>query len=195
MAKTKSQVDREEKRDDVLRVAKRLFLDDGYEATSMHRIAEEVRVAPNTLYWYFADKDALLIAVLDSLVSEALVELDGRRTLSLDAQLAWTLSVLLGAQKLITTVHARVATVESIRRWHDGFHRLVEATVEAQLRSHGMARGHEEQAARTTMFVIEGLLAHPTSKAKERALLQWLVSLVRPVSTPVKARRGATRRT
>lgn len=189
MAKTKHEVDRDQKRDEILQVAKRLFLEDGYEATSMGRIAEAAGVATNTLYWYFADKDALLIAVLDSLVSEALVEFGRRKQTSLDAQLQWVLGLLAGAQRLITTVHSRLGTVESVRVWHEGFHRVVETTIESELRSRGMARGHESHAARTTMFVIEGLLAHPSSKAQERSLLKWLVSLVQD-ATEAKPRKS-----
>ena len=179
MAKTNSDVDRDQKRDEILSVARRLFIEDGYEATSINRIAEQVRVAPNTLYWYFADKDALLIAVLDLLVIDAFSAFERRKETDLDAQILWVISLLSSAQRLITTVHSRVATVESLRVWHDGFHRLVETTIEAQVRSHGMARGHEKQAAQTTMFVIEGLLAHPSSKSQQRALVKWLVSQVK----------------
>jgi AcrR family transcriptional regulator len=178
MAKTKSHVDRDQKREEILRAAQRLFLEDGYDATSMLRIAEEVRVAPNTLYWYFSDKDALLIAVLDVLVREGFAELERRKRSSLEAQLIWVLGVLSSSRGLITTVHSRVASVESLRIWHDGFHQLLEATIAEQLRSHGLAHGHEMHAARATMFVIEGLLAHPSSAAQQRALLRWLVSLV-----------------
>ena len=63
MARTKREVDREQKRKEIVSVAGSLFLQDGYEATTINRIAEQMNVAPNTLYWYFADKDALLDAV------------------------------------------------------------------------------------------------------------------------------------
>lgn len=182
MAKTKPDVDREHKRAEILRVAKRLFLEDGFEATSIGRIAEETRVAPNTLYWYFKDKDALLIGVLDALVSEGFAELEQLKKSSLEAQLLWVLGVFTSAQRLVTTVHARMASVEAVRIWHDGFHRLFEATIEQQLREGALARGHEAHAARTAMFVIEGLLAHPSSRAEERALVKWLVSLAQATS-------------
>lgn len=185
MARTKPDVDREQKRAEILHVATRLFLEEGFEATSIGRIARASRVAPNTLYWYFEDKDALLLAVLDALVRDGLRELDKRKKSSLEAQLLWLLGVLWRAQRVITTVHARMATVEPVRVWHDGFHRLVEATVEQHLRSRSLARGHEAHAARMTMFVVEGLLAHPSPKADQRELVKWLVSLAQP-STPPK---------
>jgi AcrR family transcriptional regulator len=177
MAKTKPDVDREHKRAEILRVAKRLFVQDGYDATSITRIASEVAVAPNTLYWYFADKDALLIAVLDTLVAEGLAELGRHKKASFESQLHWLLGALAGAQTLITTVHSRIAAIEPLRVWHDGFHRMLEATIEEQLRAAKAARGRELYAARATMFVIEGLLAHPCPAKEQRALIKWLVSL------------------
>lgn len=183
MAKTKGGVDREHKRGEILCVAMRLFLEDGYQSTSMQRIAADVRVAPNTLYWYFEDKDALLIAVLDSLVAEGLREFEQRESGSLEARLLWLLGALSGAQHLIATVHARMASVERVRLWHDGFHGMLEANVERQLRSHGLAQEREGHAARTAMFVIEGLLAHPTARHEERELVKWLVALVQRDAT------------
>jgi len=178
VARTKTDVEHDQKRDEIRLAATRLFLEDGYDATSMVRIADEARVAPNTLYWYFTDKDALLIAVLDALVVEGVQEFESRRKAPLGAQLVWVLRVLANVRGLITTVHSRVAQVEALRIWHDGFHRMVETTLIEQLRTHGLARGHEAKAARATMFVIEGLLSHRTSRRQESALLEWLVSLV-----------------
>lgn len=178
MAKTKVEVDREAKREEILRIAKRLFVRDGFEATSINKIAAEVSVAPNTLYWYFADKDALLIAVLDALLAEGLSEFGHRNGASFEAQLNWVLRALSDAHGLVTTVHSRLASVERVRVWHDGFHQVLEATIAEQLRAGGVAKGREAYAARTTMFVIEGLLAHPSSPKEQRALVRWLVSLV-----------------
>lgn len=165
-----------DKREDIVRVAKKLFLEAGYEATSIQRIAAEVEVAPNTLYWYFKDKDALLIGVLDTLLTQALAQ---RKQTSLEVQVLWLLDHLFGVQKLIATVHSRVAASDSLRVWHDEFHRLLEAIIEQQLRSQGLTREQAARAAKATMFVIEGLLAHPVSVAEQRKLVKWLVSVAR----------------
>ncbi len=184
MAKTKTHVEREQKRDEIRQAATRLFLEVGFDATSMARLADEVRVAPNTLYWYFADKDTLLIAVLDALVVDAFRDFEKQKKRPLDAQLVWVLGRLADVQGLISTVHSRVAHVEALRTWHDGFHALVEAKLVEQLRAHGLARGHESHAARATAFVLEGLLAHPAPKRQQGALLEWLVSLVQQQRGP-----------
>ncbi|HEY6561976.1 MAG TPA: helix-turn-helix domain-containing protein [Polyangiaceae bacterium] len=177
MARTKTDLARDEKELHIRAVARRMFVEFGYDV-SVNRIAEEAGVAPNTLYWYFADKDALLIAVLDQIVAEGAREFAARRRGTLEAQVVWLLGVLEGVENLIATVHARLALSESLRTWHTNFHRMGEAALLAQLQSHGVPSADLEHAARVAMFVIEGLLAHPTSTKDRRALVRWLVSMV-----------------
>ena len=74
MPANRRQQDREEKRAELLAAARRLFIENGYEATSMAALAKAAGVAGNTIYWYFADKDDVLIAVLDAVLSDALAE-------------------------------------------------------------------------------------------------------------------------
>ena len=50
-------------RERILEVAERLAADDGLEALSMRRIAQQLDVWPMSLYRHFQDKDALLDAL------------------------------------------------------------------------------------------------------------------------------------
>ena len=50
-------------RERILEVAQRLAREDGLEALSMRRIAEQLDVWPMSIYRYFQDKDALLDAI------------------------------------------------------------------------------------------------------------------------------------
>jgi AcrR family transcriptional regulator len=53
------------RRDEILWAAKDLFLKEGYEATTIRRIAEVVGVSAPALYLYFKDKEAILLALCD----------------------------------------------------------------------------------------------------------------------------------
>ena len=53
------------RRDEILQAAKELFLREGYEATTIRRIADRVGVSAPALYLYFADKEAILLALCD----------------------------------------------------------------------------------------------------------------------------------
>jgi TetR/AcrR family transcriptional regulator, cholesterol catabolism regulator len=176
MAKTKPEIDRNEKREEILGVARRLFVETGYDASSMSRIAEEAGVAPNTIYWYFADKDALLIAVLNDLLADGMREYEERKKSSPETQLLWLLGKFDSVQGLIATVHARLSTSQALRTWHDNYHLMNEATLRAELARHGMPSADLGPAARVYMFVLEGLFAHPTPNKDRQAIVKWFIS-------------------
>ena len=178
MARTKPEIDRIEKEEEILLVARTLFLELGYDATSVGRIAKDAGVAPNTLYWYFADKDALLIAVLERVVADAFREFEQLRKGTIERQVLWLIDHLKGVQKLIATVHARTQISPVVDAWHTNFHRLLESALLAQLRAHGVAQDDLEHASRVAIFTIEGMLAHPSSAADQRKFVHWLVSSI-----------------
>lgn len=53
------------RREEILMAAGELFLRDGYEATTIRRIADAVGVSAPALYLYFKDKDAIMLALCD----------------------------------------------------------------------------------------------------------------------------------
>lgn len=59
----------DERREEILASAARLFAESGYHATTIDDVAEAAGVAKGTVYWYFRSKKALFLAVLRS-VSE-----------------------------------------------------------------------------------------------------------------------------
>lgn len=52
--------EKQEVRDKILDAARELFATDGYEATSMRKIAEKVEYSPTAIYLHFKDKEALV---------------------------------------------------------------------------------------------------------------------------------------
>lgn len=74
------------RRDEILQAAKKLFLQEGYEATTIRKIADRVGVSAPALYLYFSDKEAILLALCDQtfgLLIERMTEIgqDGRDSL------------------------------------------------------------------------------------------------------------------
>ncbi len=65
---------RDSLRQEILDAARELFVRQGYEATSVRRIAEKVGCSPGILYHYFEDKPAIMA----QLVREAFVRLTER---------------------------------------------------------------------------------------------------------------------
>ncbi len=174
MAKNKREVDPAVKREQIEEAACALFLNDGYESTSMAAVGKAAGVAPNTLYWYFSNKDDLLVAILDRLVGRAMGQLTSMQEQSLGAQLAWLLGEFQQASKLISTVHSRLDRSEKIREWHDRFHAMLDAMLVQQMVSKGMSRTKASVMATVGTYVVEGLLSHPHTSQQFDKVVLWL---------------------
>ena len=55
------------KRDQIVAAAIQVFLENGYKATSMNRVAEQAGVIKATIYSHFKDKEQLFIAIIEEL--------------------------------------------------------------------------------------------------------------------------------
>lgn len=174
MARNKREVDPEVKREQIEEAACALFLVDGYEATSMAAVGKAAGVAPNTLYWYFASKDDLLVAILDRLVNRAVAQLAGMQDQTLGAQLTWLLGEFQQASKLISTVHSRLDRSDKIREWHERFHAMLDDMLVHQMVSKGMSRTKASVMATVGTYVVEGLLSHPHTSQQFDKVVHWL---------------------
>lgn len=65
------------RRDEILIAAKELFLREGYEATTIRRIADVVGVSAPALYLYFKDKDAIMLALCDQTFASLIEVMEG----------------------------------------------------------------------------------------------------------------------
>jgi len=173
MPPTKPRQDREEKRGELVDAARRLFIEDGYDATSMAALARAAGVAPNTIYWYFGDKDDVLIAVLDAVLADALTEYAAAADLPIAEQMLWTVRRLQRLQRLVTTVHARIARSEALNAWHDAFHATTEGLLRASIEPAVPASAVDAEV-RIAVFAVEGLLTHPLEEPDQRAICERL---------------------
>lgn len=67
------------RREEILLAAKELFLEEGYDATTIRRIADRVGVSAPALYLYFHDKEAMMLALCDQtfgLLIERITEIE-----------------------------------------------------------------------------------------------------------------------
>lgn len=173
-------VDRDAKRDEIVHAAERLFVEVGYEATTMAHLAEAAGVTRNTIYWYFDDKDAVLIAVLDNLLQEALQEHAQQAALPWQQQAAWAVGRLSQLHRLVSVVHVRAATSAALAVWHDSFHALADALLADGLRRAGVPEADLPAASRIGTFVVEGLLSHPLDTTSQEDVLRLLGRIAAP---------------
>lgn len=68
---------RMEQRDTILKAARDLFVEVGYEKFSMRRLARRIGYSPTTIYIYFKDKRALILSLCEELFEHYLTALQG----------------------------------------------------------------------------------------------------------------------
>ena len=68
--KDRREREREQRRQQILRAAKNLILEQGYDQTSMQEVADRAELSKGTLYLYFESKDALLIEIAGFILNE-----------------------------------------------------------------------------------------------------------------------------
>jgi AcrR family transcriptional regulator len=67
------------RRGEILLAAKRLFLTEGFERTTIRKIAAAVGVSSGALYLYFPDKDAIMRGIAEETFGALLVQLEAAR--------------------------------------------------------------------------------------------------------------------
>jgi AcrR family transcriptional regulator len=166
--------DRAEKRTEIVTAATSLFTDRGYEQTPMSHIARAAGVTPNTIYWYFRDKDDVLIAVLDDVVGVAAREYSGL-TGTMTDRILWVVTQLEQYRRLVDTVHSRASSSESIDNWHNGFHSGYEALLSDELRREGVADSDLAATTKVLVFVVEAMLTHSITDEDKSSMVEVLL--------------------
>lgn len=175
MPRNRRGVDAEAKQRELVAAATDLFVARGYDATPISIVAEQAGVTTNTVYWYFADKEQLLIAVLDALMTETLNAYQRLADRSLEYRLAWVVHQLQAVSQLIATVHSRVQRSERLRDWHDGFHTAVHQLLIEELDALGVSPKRIATEADIITFAVEGLITHHSNGQAVRAMCHALV--------------------
>ena len=177
MARTKREQDRQSKRHEIVEAARELFIQEGYEASSMSRLATTAGVAPNTIYWYFKDKDEVLVAVLDAEFSTRMAEYLQLQVIKPTERLLWIVNQLEQVNRLIATVHSRLEKSPVVNAWHERFHELTEEMLRLELRQVGIASEKIDPLVKISIFTIEGLLTHQLAGNEKQAICEALFSV------------------
>ena len=101
--KTRTQVAKKAKVEEIVEAAERRLRDGGYEALSVAAISRELGLAQNAIYWYFPSKDHLFVAALDRLLRDIAARKPSRSTDAI-VRILWfadQFSVLWGLQGAI----------------------------------------------------------------------------------------------
>lgn len=174
MPATRHTRDRTEKADELVAAAERLLVEQGYEATTIAAVAQEVGVATNVVYWYFPSKDHLFVAALRLMLARVLAD-ESRRAEDLEDRIVRIVGRLVRARRLIAAVHQRAAQSDVVAEFHDETHRLYETMLSAALVDRCPSKRQRDLATESLITAMEGLLLHGAKPAKIRRTVHFLL--------------------
>jgi AcrR family transcriptional regulator len=171
MPRTRSELERDAKVEQILEAAEARLSEGGYEALSVAAIARELGVAQNAIYWYFPSKDHLFVAAMERMLRAILQRKPGG-----DA----------GPVKRVLWFTDRFAALSSLRGSMNERARRSPVVAEFvdELESHlsrmltGVLRGHVAEddlpvAVDTFRATVEGTFAKGMSAAERRRVLTF----------------------
>ncbi|HEV8652509.1 MAG TPA: helix-turn-helix domain-containing protein [Actinomycetes bacterium] len=166
MPRNRQDVPREQRVGELVDVARRLFLERGYAATSIADIAREAGLAANSVYWYFPTKDHAFAAVLDRLLSDEVERAPGREDPGSDPvdRLFTLLERLEDYRLLQPVVHERVPHAPAVADFHERAHGFLEQLLSEALEDRLPPGEDRELAAAAVAAALEGALSHAASK-------------------------------
>jgi AcrR family transcriptional regulator len=175
---------RTEKAAELLAIAQRLFVERGFDGTTIAAIGAEAGVASNVVHWYFASKDEIFVRALEDLLTlgfEALLEGElaratpGEEKKALEAVLTKLVWHSLDKHQLIATVHERSNQSEVIDAFHKRAHRLYAHYLGRAVARCDVPEADRELAVEALSTAMEGLVMHRASKQKARRMISFLV--------------------
>ena len=173
---------REDKAAEIVGVARRLFLEDGYDGTTIAAIARQAGIASNVVHWYFATKDDLFVAVLEALQAEDLEEATKRFARAApggeDAELASLLTEFvwrrLDRYGLIATLHERSHHSPAMADFHERVHRRYADYLGQAVERCGVPAADRKLVVQALITAAEGLVMHRASKREAKRMMTFL---------------------
>jgi TetR/AcrR family transcriptional repressor of mexJK operon len=172
------------KRQAILTAARELLLADGFERTSVDAIASTAGVSKRTIYDYFGDKEALLLAVVEAVVESVL------RTVrvAVDETLGASIPTLPALEAALVDFARRVSANAIGSADYAALRRLIasEAAHLPRLSDHWVASAPEDMLAeRFAVFQDARLLRVPNPRLAADHFVALTFTLANPDVSPV----------
>lgn len=178
MPRTRSDLEREAKVEEILEVAERMVAAGGFQGLSVAAVAREVGVANSAVYWYFPSKDHLFVAVLRRMlhqVTEAKPP-PGQGVLS---QARWLVDRLEEHEPLRRGLRERAEVSADAAALHEEFERLLRGFVEHGLAGAGAVSPDDVSVAADTLLALaDGLVAGGLSRPRRDAALRYVLDQI-----------------
>lgn len=174
MAKTRTELDREAKTEEILGAAERRLREDGFEGLSVAALARELGLAQNAIYWYFPSKDHLFVAVLRRMLEEIAAR-KPRGEVGQRERILWFADQLEPLSRLRPTLRARAQRSEVAAEFLDDLETLLSRMLSNALRGEGVPEDQLPVTVEAFRATVEGAYVKGMSRAQRRKVLSFVL--------------------
>ena len=171
MPRTRTEVERGAKVEEIVDAAVRRLRDGGYEALSMAAIARELGVAQNAVYWYFPSKDHLFVAALERM----LLDIHSRKPppdRALEKKVLFFVEQLAGMADVRAALHERAKASDVAAEFASDLDGLWRRMLTNVLRGK-VADDELDETAMTLLATLQGALLADHTPAERRRIVRF----------------------
>jgi AcrR family transcriptional regulator len=174
MAKTRTELDREAKTEEILEAAERRLREGGFEGLSVAALARELGLAQNAIYWYFPSKDHLFVAVLRRMLGEIAAR-KPRGEVGQRERILWFADQLEPISRLRPTLRERAQRSEVATEFLGELEALLSRMLSNALKGEGVSEDELPLAVEAFRATVEGAYVKGMSRTQRRKVLGFVL--------------------
>jgi AcrR family transcriptional regulator len=178
MPRTRSELERDVKVDEILTAAVGRLRDGGYDALSVAGVARDLGLAQNAVYWYFPSKDHLFVAALERMLRDVMARKPPRQR-SLERKVLWFVEQLEQMADVRAAMDERARVSEVVAAFADDLHavwrRMLTNVLSSRVREEDLPA-----AVDALLATIQGALLGHHTPAERRRLIAFAVRRLVP---------------
>ena len=180
MPRTRKEVDREAKVDEILDAAVARLRDGGYDALSVAAMARELGLAQNALYWYFPSKDHLFVAALERMLRDIVARKPPEER-SIERKVLWFVDQLQEIEPVRASMYERARTSEVVAEFVEALNQTWKHML-GNVLADRVPEDERKAAVDALIATIQGAFFQPMSPAERRRLIAFALERLAPVS-------------
>ena len=178
MPRTRTELERDTKVDEIVGAAVVRLQAGGYEALSVVGLARELGIAQNSIYWYFPSKDHLFVAAVERMLRDVVARKPGRQR-TLESKVLWFVDQLDALSDVRAALYERARTSEVVAEFAAQLHETWRRMLGNVLRGR-VADDDLPAAADALLATIQGALLHQYSREERRRLVAFALRRLVP---------------
>jgi AcrR family transcriptional regulator len=172
MPRTRTELERDAKVDEIVGAAVARLRDGGYEALSVVGLARELGIAQNAVYWYFPSKDHLFVAALERMLrAMAAGKPRGR---GLKQKVLYFADAMTELSDVRAAMYERARSSPVVAGFVTGSNAVCRTMLTNALRDH-VPGAELELAADALLATVQGALLQDVSAAERKRVIGYAV--------------------